>query len=270
MMGDFVPALGQTLPTFVDLTPANSLPQLTPGLPWWPVVAVLAMMLMVNVAANKALPSLYLFWAISGSIVVLALGRLDGCTWRDLGLSPGTWVPGLIWGIGAIVIIYTIYEIGSRLPRTRRAFADQNIAGMPKWKVYWRALVELPFGTVLFEEVAFRAVLWAMLARRMELLEATLITALLFGLWHILPSLDLHIRNPGLAQHHKPRVAQAKAIVGSVITTALGGLLFSGLRIVSGSLFAPMGLHWATNGWGYLFARRVTGRDSRGTAGPAT
>jgi hypothetical protein len=31
----------------------------------------------------------------------------------------------------------------------------------------------------------------------------------------------------------------------------------SGLRILSGSLFAPMGFHWATNGWGYLFARRI-------------
>ena len=54
------------------------------------------------------------------------------------------------------------------------------------------------------------------------------------------------------------RRAQLTGIVGSVITTAIGGVVFSLLRIGSGSLFAPMGFHWATNGWGYLFARRVS------------
>lgn len=250
----------------VDLTPAGTIPTIEAGLQWWPVVAVLAMMLMVNVAANKALPNYYLFWAISGSVVVTAIGILDGCTWADLGLAPNTWVSGLVWGIGAIVLIFVIFEAALRTPRTSGAFGDQNIASMPRWKVFWRSLVELPFGTVLFEEIAFRAVLWAMLCRRMDWPTATIITALLFGLWHILPSLDLHVRNPNLTSSDKPWVARLQAIGGSVLTTAIGGLLFTGLRIVSGSLFAPMGLHWATNGWGYLFARRAANRRSDGPA----
>jgi membrane protease YdiL (CAAX protease family) len=246
----------------VDLLPAGTIPGVQAGLPWWPLAAVLAMMLMVNVAANKALPNYYLFWALGGSGVVLTIGLLDGTTWRDLGLSPSTWVAGLIWGGAAIVLVLLVFEAALRMPRTSGAFGDQNIASMPLWKVFWRALVELPFGTVLFEEVAFRAVLWAMLCRRMDWPTATLITALLFGLWHILPSLDLHVRNPNLATSDRPRVAQLQAIAGSVVTTAIGGLLFTSLRIVSGSLFAPMGLHWATNGWGYLFARRAANRSS--------
>jgi membrane protease YdiL (CAAX protease family) len=253
----------------VDLTPAGTIPQVAAGLAWWPVVAVLAMMLMVNVAANKALPNYYLFWALGGSIVVLSLGLLDGNTWRDLGLAPSTWLSGAVWGLAMVLLILLIFEIAIRLPRSSGMFGDQNIAALPRWKVFWRALVELPFGTVLFEEVAFRAVLWSMLCRRMDWPVATLVTALLFGLWHILPSLDLHVRNPNLTTSARPRVAQFQAIAGSVLTTAIGGLLFSALRIVSGSLFAPMGLHWATNGWGYLFARRAANRAGNGSSDDA-
>ncbi len=241
----------------VDLTPSGTLPALETGLAWWPVVAVVVLMLMVNVAAHKAVPGLYLFWALGGSVVVLALGLQDGCTWQDLGLAPRTWIPGLVWGFAVMALVFVFFAVGSAWRRTQSAFADQNIAGMTKLRLYWQSLVELPFGTVLFEEVAFRAVLWAMLARRIGVTEATLAASLLFGLWHILPSLDLHERNPGLARGKSSRIAQLKAVIGSVITTAIGGVVFTALRIVSGSLFAPMGFHWATNGWGYLFARRV-------------
>jgi membrane protease YdiL (CAAX protease family) len=39
-----------------------------------------------------------------------------------------------------------------------------------------------------------------------------------------------------------------------VLFTAAAGCLFCELRRRSGSLLAPMGLHWATNALGYLFA----------------
>lgn len=239
----------------------RALPDVEPGLPLWPVIAVVVLLLMINVAANKALPGYYLFWSLGGSVVVLALGLLDGCSWADLGLAPRTWIPGAIWGGVAIGVVFTIYAVGSTWRRTRDAFRDQNIAGLSLPRLFWQSLVELPVGTVLFEEIAFRGVLWAMLARRYGVITATIVSAILFGLWHILPSLDLHLRNERLARVGGGGIlARVFAIVGSVFTTAIGGIIFSLLRIGSGSLFAPMGLHWATNGWGYLFARRVAAR----------
>lgn len=237
----------------------RQIPEVTPGLPFWPVVAVVVLMVMVNVAANKAVPGYYLFWTLGGSVVVLALGVLDGCTWGDLGLAPRSWLSGALWGAVAMGLVFAVYAIGSTLRATRAAFRDTNIAGMSLAKVFWKSLVELPFGTVLFEEVAFRGVLWAMLARRYGVVWATVWSAVLFGLWHILPSLDLHLRNQGLAAVGGTGWwGRTVAIGGSVITTGLGGIVFALLRIGSGSLLAPMGFHWATNGWGYLFARRVT------------
>ena len=74
-----------------------ALPDVQSGLAWWPVLAVVVLLIMINVAANKAVPGYYLFWTLGGSVVVLALGLLDGCTWSDLVLAPRTWVPGLVW-----------------------------------------------------------------------------------------------------------------------------------------------------------------------------
>ncbi len=241
----------------------RQLPETVPGLPIWPVVAVVVLMLMVNVAANKAVPGYYLFWTLGGSFVVLALGLLDGCTWGDLGLAPRTWISGAIWGGVLVGLVFAVYAVGYSWRRTRAAFHDTNIAGLSLPRLFWQSLVELPFGTVLFEEIAFRGVLWAMLARRYGVVWATVWSALLFGMWHILPSLDLHLRNERLASVGGGGWwARTVAIAGSVLTTAVGGVVFAGLRIGSGSLLAPMGLHWATNGWGYLFARRVAARDS--------
>jgi membrane protease YdiL (CAAX protease family) len=237
----------------------RQIPEVVPSLPIWPVVAVIVLMLMVNVAAHKAVQDYYLFWTLGGSVVVLALGLLDGCTWGDLGLSPRTWIPGAIWGGAAMGIIFAVYAIGSSWRRTRGAFRDADIAGLSKPRLFWQSLVELPLGTVLFEEIAFRGVLWAMLARRYGVVWATVWSSLLFGLWHILPSLNLHERHERLGEVGG-LWGRLLGIVGSVVTTMIGGVLFSLLRIGSGSLLAPMGLHWSTNGWGYLFARRVASK----------
>jgi len=40
--------------------------------------------------------------------------------------------------------------------------------------------------------------------------------------------------------------------VGAVLFTAAAGALLCELRRRSGSLLAPMGLHWSTNALGYL------------------
>jgi len=73
--------------------------------------------------------------------------------------------------------------------------------------------------------------------------------SLLFGLWHVAPSLrDDGLRPPPRLARH--RWAMPLWVGGTVLVTAAGGAVFSELRQLSGSLIAPMGLHWATNGLG--------------------
>ena len=54
------------------------------------------------------------------------------------------------------------------------------------------------------------------------------------------------------------------AIALSVLTTTIAGVLFAALRLFSGSVLAPMGFHWATNGLGYAFSwLLIRARDRR-------
>jgi membrane protease YdiL (CAAX protease family) len=72
---------------------------------------------------------------------------------------------------------------------------------------------------------------------------ATVVPGVMFGLWHVLPSLG--VGNAGAESG-----VRWPALVGTVVFTGLAGLVFGELRRRSGSLLAPALLHWATNGLG--------------------
>ena len=231
-------------------------PEQVAGLSWWPPVAVVAFLLLLNVVNNRVAPQEhYLLWSFGGSVVLIAFGLLDGSSWTDLGLSWRYWLPGLAWALASIGLVTLVYVVGALIKRTREAFHDERMAQMSGGHLAFQALIEVPFGTVLLEEIAFRSVLLAMLVRRFGLVWGVALSALLFGLWHILPSIGTHEQNPALGS-----VAGSGwrgnliAVTLSVITTTVAGVLFAGLRLASGSVLAPMGFHWATNGLGYAFS----------------
>jgi membrane protease YdiL (CAAX protease family) len=226
------------------------------GLAWWPLAVVLVALVVLNVVNNRVAPQThYLLWAFGGSVLLLAIGLLDGNTWTDMGLGWHYYVPGLIWAGLCIGLITVVYLVGSAFRRTREAFHDERMGELTGTGMAFQALVEVPFGTVLLEEIAFRSVLFSMLCRRYGLVWALVISSLVFGLWHILPSWGTHEQNPALGSVAGSGVrGNVIAISLSVLTTAVAGVLFAGLRIVSGSVLAPMGFHWATNGLGYAFS----------------
>jgi membrane protease YdiL (CAAX protease family) len=84
---------------------------------------------------------------------------------------------------------------------------------------------------------------------------ASITSSVLFGLWHILPSLRLGHTNQAVGDAvgvgTLGRILTVAAVVGF---TALAGLLLCELRRRSGSLLAAAALHWATNGLGLLLA----------------
>jgi len=106
------------------------------------------------------------------------------------------------------------------------------MAGVGGWGTAWRALVRIPLGTVVLEEVAFRAVLPALLSPAAA--------AGLFGLWHIVPTaktLDVN----GVRRH------RVVAVTGAVGVTTVVGLVLWELRVVAGGLAAPALVHVAAN-----------------------
>ena len=231
-------------------------PEQVDGLPWWPLAVVIAALVVLNVINNRVAPSRhYLLWAIGGALGFLALGLLDGNTWTDMGLAWDRLIPGLVWAGACIVIVALVFSVAASFRKGRDAMHDDRIKDMSISKIAYQALVEVPFGTVLLEEIAFRSVLFAMLVRRYGLVWGIALSAIIFGLWHVLPSWGTHEQSAALGSVvGKGRRGNILAIVLSVITTTIAGVLFALLRVFSGSVLAPMGLHWATNGIGYMFS----------------
>ena len=71
------------------------------------------------------------------------------------------------------------------LPATSALFLDGRAAG-PLGAALFAALVRIPLGTAVLEEVAFRGVLPGLVGGGWW--RATLVSSGLFGLWHVLPS----------------------------------------------------------------------------------
>jgi membrane protease YdiL (CAAX protease family) len=216
-------------------------------------VVVVIMLAVVNVAGHFLRDALW-----SGPVVVIALvcfARWTGLSWSQLGLSRDQLGSGSRWGLGAIAVVAAAYLAGVLFPPTRPAFLDARYhLAVPG--ALLSAFVIIPIGTILVEEIAFRSVLWGMLARQFTTWRVLVASSILFGLWHILPSLHLASANQGVG--HAVRGvggwATVVVVVATVAITALGGAAAGVLRHRSGSVLASAGMHWATNALGVLFA----------------
>ncbi|MFC7533903.1 CPBP family intramembrane glutamic endopeptidase [Actinoplanes sp. GCM10030250] len=214
--------------------------------------AVLVILAAVNVANKFGPPHTGL---VAGPLVALGLvllGRRAGLSWHDLGLSRRTLVPGLKYALGAVLAVAVVYAIGAAIPATRPAFQDVRYH-LHLSAALVTAFVVVPLGTVLLEEVAFRGVLLGLVNRHRGAAWASVVSSVLFGLWHILPSLRLAEANKAVGSALGTDAAgQILTVLGAVAFTAVAGMLLCELRRRSGSLLAAAALHWATNGLGLL------------------
>lgn len=186
------------------------------------------------------------------ALLLVLLGSWAGMSWAQLGLDPDTLLRGLAFGGLAAAVVAAAYGVAVRVSATRRFFLDarHRVAGATAAR---RALLVVPLGVVVFEEVAFRGVLWGLVDVAHGAAWATAATSVLFGLWHVLPAVDGARANASDDAPLRPGIL-AGQVLGTVVFTGAAGVLFALLRDWSGSLVAPFVLHWATNGLGVLAA----------------
>lgn len=175
--------------------------------------------------------------------LLLAAGA-QGLTAAALGLAPRDLGAGLAWGTGAALLVTAGLGTALAVPALRPVLRDPRVADLSPAALVRYALVRIPLGTVLLEEVAFRGVLLAVWARDQPLAVAVLASSAAFGLWHVVPT-------AALARARGGRLA---TVAAGVVVTGLVGTVFCWLRIVSGSLAAPALVHLATNSLGALAA----------------
>ncbi|MBY8855297.1 CPBP family intramembrane metalloprotease [Nocardia sp. CA2R105] len=190
------------------------------------------------------------------AVVLVLLMRRRGLGWAELGLSPRHWRRGTLYALGAVAIVLSAVVIGAALPITRPFFLADRYATISGALI--ASMIVIPLQTVIPEELAFRGVLHGTLDRAYGVRGVFAAGSLLFGLWHIASSLGLTHGNRGLSGilGNGP-AAQIAGIALAVLATGAAGAVFTWLRRRSGSLLAPIALHWSLNGAGALAAALV-------------
>jgi uncharacterized protein len=198
-----------------------------------------------NVVGESLVPaSLYVPINLATVALLAIVSRSAGLSAAELGLSRAAAPRGVVVGLAVAGVVVAGIAAGAGLPLTRPWFEDQELADVDTGgELAYQALVRIPFGTAVLEEFAFRGVLLGLLARMAPTGTAVAVSSLLFGLWHIRPTLGTLAANDLAAGAW----AQAGAIIAAVALTTAGGLLFCALRLASGSLVAPLIVHSATN-----------------------
>jgi uncharacterized protein len=184
----------------------------------------------------------------AGVLVVAARGA--GLSPDELGLDPRRLGRGARSCLALAAPLTVAYGTALAVPATRSLLRDARVGGLSPGRIAGEALVRIPFGTVLWEEVAFRGVLEAALRRLLPPRATTAASAVLFGIWHVHPTLAGARANDLVPAAGR---ATAAVLVGTA-GTAAAGVLFSGLRQHSGSLLAPAVVHLTANSGGLISA----------------
>ncbi|MGW7284085.1 CPBP family intramembrane glutamic endopeptidase [Streptomyces sp. NPDC054847] len=221
----------------------------------WMLLLAVVVLAAANALNDLLAPGWYVPVCVVASVLLVLIARRSGLAPDDLGLGRAAARRGLRWGLVLVGVVLLVYSVGLVLPFTREAFQDERAAGLPPEELVYRVLVRVPLGTVLLEEIAFRGVLWAMVLRRWGPVWATVVSSVLFGLWHVQPSRGLTRANAAAqAVFGAGQVGLALSVTAAVVGTALAGVLLCELRRRSGSLVPPVALHCALNSAGYALA----------------
>ena len=98
---------------------------------------------------------------------------------RLIQLSPLSLRRGAAYGLCCVAAVAVVYLLAAALPATRSAFLDERYRA-DLGAALGTALVVIPLGTILFEEVAFRGVLWGLVRAEWGGARATLVSSGLF------------------------------------------------------------------------------------------
>ena len=238
---------------------ASALPQLDRFRIYVDIAVVVAVLILANLVAHFTTA-----WASIATVPVAAVGlvfliRRRGLDWAELGLGREHWKSGMGYALGAVALVVSVIAVGVLLPMTRPMFLNNHYAQLWGFSgAVIASMVIIPLQTVIPEELVFRGVLHGTLDRAWGFRGVALAGSLLFGLWHIATSLGLTSNNVGFTRLFGGGIlGMVAGVLLAVLATGTAGFVFSWLRRRSGSLIAPIALHWSLNGLGALAAALV-------------
>lgn len=175
---------------------------------------------------------------------LLAIARAARLSAEELGIARATAWAGLRTGLVGSAVAGGSVAVAAVVPMGAEVLAAERFMDVAPTGALFDVLVDIP-ATALFEEWAFRGVLLALLLRVWPVKTAAIVSSVLFGVWHVLPSLD-QVQAAGLSG-----AGAVAAVTGIVAATTVAGGVFAWLRLRWNSLLAPVLAHAAVNAAGY-------------------
>jgi membrane protease YdiL (CAAX protease family) len=163
-----------------------------------------------------------------------------------MGLRRDRATRGLTLGVVIVAGIIIAMLLAIAISSISEILHDDRFVESSVGLLLFHALIRIPLGTALYEEVLFRGVIFGMLARRYTPLKAAIWSSLLFGLWHILPVLDVMQTNP-VGAHVSGLSGTSVAVLAAVAGTFLSGLVLLWIRLLANSILASVIVHIGTN-----------------------
>lgn len=233
-----------------------------------PELGFILLIAVYSIVITKIIPKkLYSFSNLIIAFGAILYGVFFGISLQQLGISLNLMLVNMLIGLALSmpIIIFTI--LFSSFPTFRKHFSHQ-----PNQNYNWRQFAyelgfRIPFGTALSEEVIFRSVLFAILLTNHSVILAIIFDSIIFGLWHVFPTLHT-------VEDHKPLNDKLKnkyqrnmlAVLVSIITTSILGAGLAILTLKTKSFISAWILHSAINGsavFGGYFAIWRTRRQTK-------
>jgi membrane protease YdiL (CAAX protease family) len=220
--------------------------------------AASAATLAYNVAISRPIPGIgYVMANDSAAVLSVIAARTCGVSRHGMGMCPDRLGRGIRIGLTTALPAAAVVGLGAVVPATREFFRDERARGGGTRHVLFETLVRIPLGTALPEEVIFRGSLLGLFTQRHCPAVAASMNSILFGVWHVLPTLRTLPLNPAGARVDGDPMRTVGVVLATVTATTLAGYGLAWLRFRSGSIAAPVVAHASLNGAAYLAARFV-------------
>lgn len=217
------------------------------------IVLIVLILLYSTVLYGAVKARFHLLLNVGITLLAIMLGISFGLTFEDMGLAFNKILPGLSIAFIAAFLIVLGTLIIAMIPFLRKFFLGDDLANASGKLITYEATIRVPLGTALIEEVLFRGVLLGLLLQHNSILISVLISSVIFGLWHILPTISMLENNKIIAKANRDlKHRHYASIIGVVLITTTAGIFFSWLRIISNSIIAPWLVHWSINSSGML------------------
>ncbi len=197
--------------------------------------------------------------SVSVAVVTTVLALVawwSGASRADLGLERAAVPAGIRYGAASFGAVGLVVLLAAVVPLTQPALHDSR-GDITGGRLLYELTVTVALLTAVPEEFAFRGVLLGSATALWGPRRAIWVTALLFGLWHIQPTLQTMSDNRAVGAASTQVAGRVALVAGAVAVTFVAGLAFAWLRLRSRSLVAPVLAHVATNGLALVAAWAV-------------